>query len=100
MLRVPLIHVNKKEDKEKIKNNVEDIRFSIILPQISLHLLREDIKYPDYANTKYEENDFPFKYPKVNHPSTILLIGSSIEPENIQNKINEWKNTGNMNIIK
>jgi len=52
MLRVPLIHVNKKEDKEKIKNDVEDIRFSIILPQISIHLLREDIKYPDYTNVK------------------------------------------------
>ena len=29
---------------------------------------------------KCQPGDFPFKYPTVNHPRTILLIGSSIVP--------------------
>lgn len=44
--------------------------------QVSLHLLREDMSVPEYDNTKYTKQDFPSHYPPVNHPSTILLIGS------------------------
>lgn len=58
------------------------------------------MKYPDYSNVKCEAGDFPFKYPGTDHPSTILLIGDSILPDNIQSKISEWKNNGNMNAMK
>lgn len=52
-----------------------------------MHLLSEDIKGPEYKNLKFAKGDFPFKYPSVNHPKTILLIGSPDIPDNIMAKI-------------
>jgi hypothetical protein len=66
---------------------VEELSFNILLPQISVHLLSEDIKGPEYKNLKFAKGDFPFKYPSVNHPKTILLIGSPDIPDNIMSKI-------------
>lgn len=36
-------------------------------------------------------------YPPVTHPRTILLIGSSIIPDNIVTKLPEWKKDGRIN---
>ena len=62
-----------------------------------MHLLSEDVKGSEYKNMKYGVGDFPFKYPSVNHPKTILLIGSPDIPDNIMNKLPEWKKDGNIN---
>lgn len=44
MLRIPLIYLDKKEDKVIKKNEVEELNFNILLPQITVHLLSEDMK--------------------------------------------------------
>ena len=74
LLRVPIIHFDKKEEKEVKKQETEELKFNVLVPQLSIHLLREDINFPDYSNVKYNEGDFPFKYPCINHPSTILVF--------------------------
>jgi hypothetical protein len=84
MLRIPVINFEKKEEKEIKKTEVESLKFNVLVPQISLHLLREDIKFPDYPNLPYKEGDYPFAYPPVSHPGTILLIGVEKVPVNIQ----------------
>jgi hypothetical protein len=47
------------------------------IPQVSLHLLREDMKFPEYSNLPATQQDFPFGYPLVSHPSTLVLVGCS-----------------------
>jgi hypothetical protein len=37
--------------------------------------LREGSDFPEYANEKATREEFPFTYPPVQHPSTILLVG-------------------------
>lgn len=44
---------------------------------MSLHLLKENADFPEYLNEKAVKEDFPFTYPPVSHPSTILLIGQT-----------------------
>ena len=45
------------------------------MPQLSVHLLKEGSDLPEYANEKVAKEDFPFTYPPVHHPSTVLLVG-------------------------
>ena len=40
----------------------EEIKFDLLLPQLSLHLLKEGTKYPDFSNNQ-DNCDFPFTYP-------------------------------------
>ena len=70
------------------------MKFNILVPQISFHLLREDTTFPDYGNLSYKLGDYPFKYPTVEHPSTILLIGSSTIPEGLVENLAEWRKNG------
>jgi hypothetical protein len=51
------------------------VRFDALLPQLSVHLLREGVKYPEYANEKADPEDFPFNYPSLTHPSTLIMMG-------------------------
>jgi hypothetical protein len=55
------------------------------------------MKFPDYLNLNCKPTDFPFAYPPVSHPSTILLLGSSNVPENFVSKLAEWKKDGSIN---
>jgi hypothetical protein len=53
------------------------MKFDMLLPQFSVHLLREGTSFPEFSNEFNKESEFPFTYPGVNHPGTILLIGKS-----------------------
>ena len=68
----------------------------MLVPQLSVHLLREDIQFPDYSNMKCKEGDFPFKYPCITHPSTILLIGAATIPEGLVENLGEWRKNGSL----
>ena len=96
LLRVPIIHFDKKEEKEMKRQETEELKFNVLVPQVSLHLLREDIEFPDYSNMRYQEGDFPFKYPSITHPSTILLIGASTIPEGLVENLGEWRKNGSL----
>ena len=50
MMRIPLVYLDRKEDNQLKKEQIEEIKFNILLPQISVHLLREDMRFPDYSN--------------------------------------------------
>lgn len=75
MFRIPLLSVGKAEDPPISQENVETVRFDVDLPQLSVHLLREGVKFPEYANEKGSSKDFPFTYPSLAHPGTLLLMG-------------------------
>lgn len=81
MLRMPLCQVEKAQDQESAiagsKTSEQIEKFRVDIPQVSLHLLREDMSIPEYANVPAKQQDFPFEYPSVNHPSTLMLLGSS-----------------------
>lgn len=51
------------------------MRFDAVLPQLSVHLLREGVKYPEYASEKASPEDFPFGYPSLSHPGTLVVMG-------------------------
>lgn len=76
MLRIPMIYLDRKDDNQKKNDQTEEIKFNILLPQVSAHLLREDMRFPDYSNLECRQEDYPFQFPRVCHPSTILLIGA------------------------
>jgi hypothetical protein len=47
MFRLPLLTVGKSEDILIAKGEeVEEIKFDLIIPQISLHLLKEGVEFP------------------------------------------------------
>lgn len=76
MTRVPLITVGRSEDIVIAKEeDTEELKFNLVVPQISIHLLREGTAFPEFANEKARKEDFPFSYPTIAHPSTILVVG-------------------------
>lgn len=77
MFRIPLLTLGKSEEAPPQQENVDKVRFDALLPQCSLHLLREGVKYPEFANEKAEEGNFPFTYPSLKHPGTLLVMGKS-----------------------
>jgi hypothetical protein len=75
MMRIPILVFERFSDME-IGKQTEDLeKYRLEIPQISTHLLREDIKLPEYRNIEFKAKDFTWVYPHVSHPSTILLIG-------------------------
>lgn len=77
LLRAPLLSLAKSEDFQlPLKETVEEMKFDLLLPQLSAHLLREGTPVPEYANEP-PTPDFPFAYPSVAHPGTLLLLGRS-----------------------
>lgn len=46
MFRVPLLTFGKAEDSIPSKEDIESVRFDSLLPQMSVHLLREGVQYP------------------------------------------------------
>lgn len=81
MFRLPLVALGKSEEAPKQQEDTEEIKFDLQLPQLSLHLLKEGADLPEYANEKVERCEFPFTYPPVWHPSTILLLGQPSRAE-------------------
>ena len=77
MFRMPLLSLGKAEDSPPSKDNIEVVRFDSVLPQLSVHLLREGVQFPEYANEKASPSDFPFQYPTLSHPGTLLVMGRS-----------------------
>jgi hypothetical protein len=50
MFRVPLLKLGKSEQVVAQKEDEEQIKFDLITPQMSLHLLRENSEFPEYLN--------------------------------------------------
>jgi hypothetical protein len=46
MFRMPFLSLGKAEDAPHTQKDFEVVRFDADLPQLSVHLLREGIKYP------------------------------------------------------
>ena len=47
-----------------------------MVPQISVHLLREGVPFPEFSNEKESAaGDFPFLYPTLSHPGTLMVVG-------------------------
>lgn len=76
MARMPFCQVEKINELDSSKLTDPSEKFKLEIPQVSLHILREDMRLNEYSNLFTKPGDFPFNYPPVTHPSTILLIGS------------------------
>lgn len=76
MVRVPTLVFERFNDMEIGRQTEEFEKYRLEVPQVSAHLLREDMKLPEYGNLQSTNKDFPWQYPPVSHPSTIMLIGS------------------------
>lgn len=52
MFRLPLLSIGKNEDLivNGKSEEVEEIKFDFIIPQMSLHLLKENAEFPEYMN--------------------------------------------------
>lgn len=75
MLRIPSIVVERSRDEES--NETEDIeKYQLKIQQITTHLLREDVRFPEYDNVKAKQADFPYIQPLASNPSTLMLIGN------------------------
>ena len=75
MVRVPSMLFERVNDNELGKLNEDFLKYKMIVPQVSVHLMKDDLKVPDYCNVSAASKDIPFLYPSVTHSSTILLVG-------------------------
>lgn len=69
---MPCCNIEKSDEGKSANTD----KFKVWLPQLFLHLLREDMKIPEYSNLMFTPEDFPSRYPTVNHPSTLMLVGT------------------------
>ena len=62
MMRAPQVSIGKSEDIKPLsqQDQGDEIRFDLVVPELSVHLLREGVVFPEFSNEKASEEDFPF----------------------------------------
>jgi hypothetical protein len=66
MMRIPILVFERFSDME-IGKQTEDLeKYRLEIPQISTHLLREDIKLPEYRNIEFKAKDLKSNSSKIN----------------------------------
>eukprot|EP00825_Cyclidium_porcatum_P043697 TRINITY_DN6262_c0_g2_i4.p1 TRINITY_DN6262_c0_g2~~TRINITY_DN6262_c0_g2_i4.p1 ORF type:complete len:451 (+),score=83.19 TRINITY_DN6262_c0_g2_i4:159-1511(+) len=75
----PQLYILFRMGKLELENQyeIQQQQLDVKMREISMHLLNESMLIPEFEDEKnsYIQEDYPWKYPTIDHPNTILSLG-------------------------